>query len=91
MTSTTLAPEKAPEVTVESRELLLSDRCDRCRSAAYYRAWKIMEEGVFELLFCGHHGRTHTPALKDQGFEIDDQSAKLFKNTKPMSGSNMGD
>lgn len=74
---------------LKSRTLLLKDRCDSCGARAYYRAWK--EPYNNELLFCGHHGRKHLPSLIAQGFGIDDQSDSLYKNTKPMSGSNMAD
>lgn len=92
MTQTLTKP--AEDIAVEQevlpfRTLLLKDRCDRCGAAAYVRAWK--EPLVSELLFCGHHGRSYIPALKSQGFLVDDQTEKLYKNTKPMSGSNMAD
>jgi len=42
-------------------ELTLLDRCDRCGAAAVIRA--VMNGGIGELLFCGHHGREYQPAL----------------------------
>lgn len=74
---------------LNSRNLEIKDRCDSCGARAYYRAWK--EPYTNELLFCGHHGRKHEPALIAQGFGVDDQTASLYANTKPMSGSNMAD
>lgn len=91
MTSTTLAPETTQVEIVTSRSLNARDRCDRCGAAAYIGAWKFIGEDFHELLFCGHHGKKHMDALKSQGFEINDQTARLFENTKPMSGSNMAD
>lgn len=85
--STNLETKVTP--VLQSRTLVLLDRCDSCGARAYYRAWK--EPYNTELLFCGHHGRKNMPALIAQGFGVDDQTAQLYANTKPMSGSNMAD
>lgn len=73
------------------RELNATDRCDRCgpTAPAYVRFWKAPFEN--ELLFCNHHAQKFRDELISQGFDYDDQSKKLYENTKPMSGSNMAD
>lgn len=43
-----------------------TDRCDRCGSQAYVSATK----APAVLLFCGHHGAAHAPALAAKGFTI---------------------
>lgn len=87
----TLTLEKTETFTnlSQNRDLNLKDRCDRCNAAAYWRFWRT--DLPAELLFCGHHGNSYQAALIGQGFDFDDQSIKLRKNTKPMSGSNMAD
>ena len=50
--SNPIAPSAAP--------LTRLDRCDRCSAAAQVRA--LLPAGG-ELLFCGHHARTHAPGL----------------------------
>ncbi len=40
--------------------LTKADRCDRCSASAQIKV-KLNDGG--ELLFCGHHGRMHQPAL----------------------------
>jgi hypothetical protein len=54
--------------------LTATDRCDRCGARAYVR---VMLPGGGELLFCGHHGRAHAPALRAAEAEIHDQSEAL--------------
>ncbi len=93
MTSATLTKENtdsAETSTLElsQRTLLAIHRCDSCNAPAYVRAWKPPYEN--ELLFCSHHGRTFIPELKRQGFVIDDQSKRLYDNTKPDGGSAAG-
>lgn len=41
------------EVSVQTRELTLTDRCDACNSAAKVVATFLNGE----LMFCGHHAR----------------------------------
>ena len=52
-----------------SRELLVSDRCDRCPAQAFVIA--VMPSGN-DLLFCGHHYAKHETALAARGARIDD-------------------
>jgi hypothetical protein len=59
--------------------LTAADRCDRCGAQAYVRA-RLHAGG--ELLFCAHHGREHTPALRDHA-EIHDESNRLHEPTNP--------
>ena len=54
--------------------LTAADRCDRCGARAYIRV-RLPGGGV--LLFCGHHGRTHAPALEALSADIQDQSDDL--------------
>lgn len=54
-------------------ELSKSDRCDRCGSQAYVRAFK----DEFELLFCGHHGNKYFAELFSQGFLIQDETFRM--------------
>ena len=59
------------------RELVTADRCDRCGAQAYMQAIK----DKLELLFCGHHGRHHSPALVNNDWIVLDSTHKL--NKKP--------
>ena len=54
--------------------LELTDRCDRCGSRAYVRA--TLPRGS-QLLFCGHHGNAHGPALLAAGAFLYDETAAL--------------
>ncbi len=54
--------------------LRAADRCDRCGAQAYIRA--LLPDGG-ELLFCVHHGRKHTSALKSRGAALVDESPRL--------------
>ncbi|NHC12905.1 hypothetical protein G9H71_03830 [Motilibacter sp. E257] len=51
--------------------LKVADRCDQCGAQAYIRVR--MPSGS-ELLFCGHHGRSHAPALAAQGADVRDDT-----------------
>ena len=62
------------EEKIEFRELLRSDRCDKCGGAAYFLAIHI--DGN-ELTFCGHHGLEFMPTLIEQGFQVQDNSANI--------------
>lgn len=64
------------------KELLATDRCDRCNAQAYHRATR----GEGELLFCNHHANEYGPALIAQGFILEDQSDRLYADT-PMSAN----
>ena len=61
---------------VDSTPLTVMDRCDRCGSRAYVRA--TLPEGT-ELLFCGHHGNAHRPALLVAGAALHDQTDELVQ------------
>ncbi len=56
--------------------LTVADRCDRCGSQAYVRV-RLHSGG--ELLFCGHHGHQHTPALRELA-DIHDESDRLVED-----------
>ncbi len=62
-----MTPTLAPSLTS-------ADRCDRCGARAYYRA--VLTSGG-ELLFCGHHGRQHLPALQARCLRIIDETDRL--------------
>lgn len=55
--------------------LTLSDRCDRCGSAAYVRA--IFLAGILDL--CGHHARKHLDAIAATPglLEVHDETHRL--------------
>ncbi|NMO89809.1 hypothetical protein [Actinomycetospora sp. TBRC 11914] len=53
--------------TLTRPELTASDRCDRCGAAAKVRA--ILPSGG-ELLFCGHHARTHEAKMKELSIDV---------------------
>lgn len=59
--------------------LTAADRCDRCGAQAYVRV-RLHAGG--ELLFCAHHGRQHTPALRDVA-DIHDESDRLHEDPAP--------
>ena len=61
--------------------LALTDRCDRCGSRAYVRATL---PSARDLLFCGHHGNEHGPALLAAGAVLLDEAAAL---TAPRESS----
>lgn len=63
--------------------LRAADRCDRCGAQAYIRA--LLPDGG-ELLFCVHHGRKHTTALKSRGAALVDESDRL--EVPPVAGAN---
>ncbi len=54
--------------------LTLTDRCDRCGARAYVRATLPLGG---QLLFCGHHGNSHRPALLVAGADLHDETAAL--------------
>jgi hypothetical protein len=59
--------------TVAPGPLTAAERCDRCGARAYVRV--ILPSG--ELLFCGHHGRAHAPALMAVAVHIQDETHTL--------------
>jgi hypothetical protein len=56
-----------------TRPLTAADRCDRCGAQAYVRA--VLAGG--ELLFCAHHGRKFSEALRAKGADIQDETERL--------------
>ena len=67
----------SPDVWIETEELTKADRCDYCGAAAYVRAVK----GASSLLFCGSHARKNIAGLVNQGWKLDDQTAKVFNES----------
>ena len=67
--------------TLATKPLQAADRCDRCGAQAYVRV-RLSSGG--ELLFCAHHGREHTPRLKEVAAEIHDESSRL-SGTSPTA------
>ena len=53
--------------TLTRPELTAADRCDRCGAAAKVRA--VLPSGG-ELLFCGHHAKTHGDKLRELRVEM---------------------
>lgn len=57
--------------------LTVKDRCDRCGAQAYVSVTH--HDWESELLFCGHHGKIHIPALIDlDGIWVHDESERLY-------------
>jgi hypothetical protein len=61
-------------VPITAPTLTLMDRCDSCGAQAFLRA--TMPSGT-ALLFCGHHGNAHRPALVVAGADIHDETDRL--------------
>lgn len=61
-------------VAIAPEALTAADRCDRCGARAYIR---VTLPGGGVLMFCGHHGRTHAPALEALEAQIQDDSSDL--------------
>lgn len=57
------------EVLEKKRQLLVSDRCDRCGSQAFV----LVKMVSGELFFCGHHYSKHQKSLDNLAFEIIDE------------------
>lgn len=75
----TMKPFAASEHSIDTPELTLLDRCDRCGAAAYVRVVKNSpEKGSQELLFCGNHGRKVHATLVASGWKMDDQTHRAF-------------
>jgi hypothetical protein len=55
--------------------LTAADRCDRCGAQAYVR---VTLAGGAELLFCAHHGRVHSDALRRVATDVQDESDRLI-------------
>jgi hypothetical protein len=63
-----------PVLTDTAPSLTLMDRCDSCGAQAFIRA--TMPSGT-QLLFCGHHGTAHRPALVAAGALLHDETDRL--------------
>ena len=72
-----------PVPTDSAPTLTLMDRCDSCRAQAYLRA--TMPSGT-QLLFCGHHGNAHRPALLVAGASLHDETDRLTVARESGSG-----
>ncbi|MDP9434254.1 MAG: hypothetical protein M3P93_03290 [Actinomycetota bacterium] len=57
------------------------DRCDRCGAQAFVRA--VLVAG--ELLFCGHHGRTHGAALGAVALRVEDGTDGINARPSPSA------
>ena len=78
-------------LTVEAhevaRDLTVQDRCDRCKAQAFIVGLYTAENSdELEILFCGHHGRSHSPALVEQGWTVLDFTGRI--NEKPTDPDN---
>lgn len=80
METATLTEEVTDSPT---RDLTVQDRCDRCKAQAFYVGLLTLDNSELEILFCGHHGRNHTPALVEQGWTVLDFTARI--NEKPTN------
>ena len=65
-----------------TKPLMAADRCDRCGAQAYVRA---VLAGGGELLFCAHHGRKYSDALREAGAEIVDETDRLRETTPAIA------
>lgn len=60
--------------TIDARELVATDRCDRCGAQAYVRA--VLASGS-DLQFCSHHWHENETRLRAIAVDIHDQTAQL--------------
>lgn len=65
-----------------SKPLTAADRCDRCGAQAYVRA---VLAGGGDLLFCAHHGRKFSEALRSNGADIQDETNRLIETPATTS------
>ena len=61
-------------VAPAASELSAADRCDRCGAQAYLRV-ELVSGG--ELLFCAHHAREHSDALREVAATMTDETHRL--------------
>lgn len=66
-------------------DLKVADRCDRCGAQAFFVALFEDCERKLDLMFCAHHGKKHSPALVEQGFDVLDFSHRLNEKPSPSS------
>jgi hypothetical protein len=64
----------------QAQPLTAQDRCDRCGAQAYVR---VTLQGGGELLFCAHHARKHSDALKAASADIKDETHRLDEVAQP--------
>jgi hypothetical protein len=57
-----------------SPELTAADRCDRCGAQAYVRV--VLSSGS-DLLFCAHHWRDNSDALRSVAASVHDELDRL--------------
>ena len=60
--------------TIDARELVVTDRCDRCGAQAYVRT--VLASGS-ELLFCRHHWQENEARLREVATTIQDETQRL--------------
>jgi len=63
----------------QAQPLTAQDRCDRCGAQAYVR---VTLAGGGELLFCAHHARKHSEALKAASADIIDETHRLDESAQ---------
>lgn len=69
----------AAELVQTDYVLTRQDRCDRCGAEAYVSVTHM--DWPQELLFCGHHGSQHLPALEGlSGVWIHDERERLYSD-----------
>ena len=61
-------------VAPDASALSAADRCDRCGAQAYLRV-ELVSGG--ELLFCAHHAREHSDALREVAAHMTDETHRL--------------
>ena len=61
-------------VAPDASALTAADRCDRCGAQAYLRV-ELVSGG--ELLFCAHHAREHSDALREVAASVTDETHRL--------------
>ena len=64
----------------QAQPLTAHDRCDRCGAQAYVR---VTLAGGGELLFCAHHARKHSEALRAVSANIKDETHRLDEVAQP--------
>jgi hypothetical protein len=62
--------------TIDARELVTTDRCDRCGAQAYVRT--VLPSGS-ELLFCRHHWFENEARLREVAVTIHDETERLSR------------
>jgi hypothetical protein len=68
-----------------TRQLTITDRCDRCSAQAYAKTRS--PEGR-ELLWCGHHFKFHEAALAEKAHVVEADERELI-NAMPVPSANV--